>query len=371
MIYSLTASPRLRRTMHMWDYIYTVNQIFGWPDRYVQTATAALPQHHCWFTFLLYNLDEHLCPVGGRTTVRVRQVKMLLSDCLTCCRALLPCRRTNFVAARSLRYPSFSGCTGNTCVFLCVGCRQNFDCLYFRHIKRCGLQLCFRHVERMYYTKFAPSHVLRLSFGVGYALHRCWCLRICEWLSHTRKVLRIMTVDNMTFLYKYFITAIAYCSLVRTTLYIQTGAGHIYEVNCAILTKSKPKLIKKKTLLICPITIPPQWEVFCRNRRNLIAKTPKRTGEDMVPTTPYLFLYIMGKLPPWLGDHGRIWTRSLDFSVRDPKTEKSNRHAPQRTSPSNMFPQKIQIPGLYHARSSTDMFPLIMHTCLLYTSRCV
>ena len=77
-----------------------------------------------------------------------------------------------------------------------------------------------------------------LSFSVNWALHRCWCWRVGEWMSHNRKVLRIVTVDNMTFLYKYFITAIAYCSLGRTTLYIQTGAGHIYEVNCVILTKS-------------------------------------------------------------------------------------------------------------------------------------
>ena len=91
---------------------------------------------------------------------------------------------------------------------------------------------------------------------------------------------------------------------------------------------------------------PPQWEIFCRNRRNLIANTPKRTGEDLVPTTPHLFVYFMGKQPPWLGDYGRIWTRLLDFSVRDPNTEKSNRYTPQRTSPSIML-------------------------CLLYTSRCV
>ena len=112
---------------------------------------------------------------------------------------------------------------------------------------------------------------------------------------------------------------------------------------------------------IRPITIPPQWEIFYRNRRILIAK-PLRGPVRIWCQQPPLFLYLMGKQPPWLGDYGRIWMRSLDFSVRDSNTEKSNRHAPQYTSPSNMFPQKIQIPGLYHARSSTDMFPL---TCKL------
>ena len=90
---------------------------------------------------------------------------------------------------------------------------------------------------------------------------------------------------------------------------------------------------------------PPNENSAVPNRRNLIDKTPKRTGEELVPTTPW-FLLFMGTRPPWLGDYGPIWTRSLDFSVRDPNSEKSNRLVPQHTSPSNMLPPKILNPWL-------------------------
>ena len=114
MVCLLTASPRLRRTMHMLDYIYTVNQFFRPASPLCSNGRRRLTTTPLLIHMLLYNLDENLCPVGGRTTVRVRQVKMLLSDCLTCCRTLLPWRRTNFVAAHSLRHPSFSVSTHGT-----------------------------------------------------------------------------------------------------------------------------------------------------------------------------------------------------------------------------------------------------------------
>ena len=53
-----------------------------------------------------------------------------------------------------------------------------------------------------------------------------------------------------------------------------------------------------------------------QNRRILIDKTPKRTGEELVPITPFLFLLFMGTRLPWLSDYGPVSYSHLDVYKR-------------------------------------------------------
>ena len=120
-----------------------------------------------------------------------------------------------------------------------------------------------------------------------------------------------------------------------------------------------------------------------QNRRNLIDKTPKRTGEELVPTTPFCSYTAWVNDPPGSAtmdpserDH---WT-SL-YEIPTPKNRTDTYHSAPRLL--SYYP-KILNPWLRSCQILNRYVPLYIqigsplantgriHTpCLLYTSRCV